>query len=79
MYDFSQFRFSSASRATAEILEPTPLDVDEELAPALRALPHPGLGARLLIYNYGLYRPLLISRIYTSLYLPCIPQRYHDP
>src|SRR5271166_3078207 len=30
-----------ADREIGRDLEPTPLDVDEELAPALRALPHP--------------------------------------
>src|SRR5450755_4964597 len=32
-----------ADREIRGDLEPTPLDVDQELAPALRALPHPGL------------------------------------
>ena len=32
-----------ADREVGCDLEPTSLDVDQELAPALRALPHPGL------------------------------------
>jgi ABC-type sulfate/molybdate transport systems ATPase subunit len=38
-----------ADRQVGSDLEPTLLDVDEEFAPALCALPHPGLEAVLVI------------------------------
>src|SRR3984885_1184928 len=42
-----------AYREVGRDLEPTPLDVDEELAPALRALPHPSLEADELLLALG--------------------------
>ena len=37
-------------------LEPTPLDVDEKLAPALRALPYPGLEPNEFLLAFGVWR-----------------------
>src|ERR1700760_495227 len=42
-----------ADREVGRDLEPTPLDIDQEFAPALRALPHPGLEADELLLALG--------------------------